>query len=687
MNMWVCEIGGGILGYAQFPGGSASTDGVVANPTCFGSQGAVNAPFNLGRTMTHEVGHYLNLRHIWGDGACSASDYVNDTPSASAANYGCPSYPSSSCSSNDMTMNFMDYTDDQCMYMFSEGQSARMWACLNSSRANLGTSGGNLEPVANVNGAYNGNAGSNIYFSSNGSNDPDGTIASYAWNFGDGSTSSQANPSHSYSSDGTYTVTLTVTDNNGATASASTTCQIGTPSCVGVEATSNITLRITTDNYGSETSWTLKNASGATVESGSGYGNNTSYTFDWNLSEGAYTFTINDSYGDGMCCSYGNGSYALKNGSTTLVSGGAIGSSESTDLCVAGGSTPPANSAPVADANGPYSANEGSSISFSGSATDADGDALTYSWNFGDGSTGSGASATHTYASAGSYTVQLTVTDGNGGSDTDNASVTISAVSNPGGSTVLEENYFETGWDNWTDGGGDCYRYSGSRSYEGNYSIRLRDNTSTSSSMTSQSHDLTSFNQVTIEFYFYSYSMESGEDFFVKYYDGSSWKTLAAYASGTNFNNNTFYSASVTMSRADYSFVSNGKFRFQCDASTNSDHIYIDQVTITASNSARISNASVKQIGNSMETARANDFDDLAEISLYPNPATDVMTIAYSIDDNSIAYIYSINGSLVKTIKLTEDNTVVDVQNLRAGMYLLKVVSSEEVNVQRFVKK
>jgi len=128
LNIWVCNIGGGILGYAQFPGGNASTDGVVVGPQYFGSQGYVAAPFDKGRTTTHEVGHYLNLRHIWGDGRCRQDDFVSDTPSSDGPNYGCPSYPTVNCKSNDMTMNYMDYTDDACMFMFSEGQKVRMRA-------------------------------------------------------------------------------------------------------------------------------------------------------------------------------------------------------------------------------------------------------------------------------------------------------------------------------------------------------------------------------------------------------------------------------------------------------------------------------------------------------------------------------------------------------------------------------
>lgn len=130
LNIWVCTIGGGILGYAQFPGGNSSTDGVVIDSRYFGTTGTATPPFDKGRTATHEIGHWMNLRHIWGDSNCG-NDFVNDTPTHNTANYGCPSYPHySSCSGNpvEMTMNYMDYTDDACMYMFSEGQKSRMLA-------------------------------------------------------------------------------------------------------------------------------------------------------------------------------------------------------------------------------------------------------------------------------------------------------------------------------------------------------------------------------------------------------------------------------------------------------------------------------------------------------------------------------------------------------------------------------
>lgn len=136
LNMWVCNLGQGLLGYAQFPGGNSATDGVVMLYSAFGSKdkypaGTYVANYDLGRTTSHEVGHWMNLRHIWGDdgGSCSGTDYVADTPNQGDENYGCPAFPTVSCSNGgDMSMNYMDYTNDACMYMFSNGQAQRALA-------------------------------------------------------------------------------------------------------------------------------------------------------------------------------------------------------------------------------------------------------------------------------------------------------------------------------------------------------------------------------------------------------------------------------------------------------------------------------------------------------------------------------------------------------------------------------
>ena len=139
LNVWVCNLQDDVLGFATFPGDNAgANDGVVLLYTATGTNGAAQAPFNLGRTGTHEVGHWLNLYHIWGDGGCGVDDLVNDTPASDAPNYGCsPNH--SSCGSTDMVQNYMDYTDDACMNLFTQGQKTRMLALFSNGgpRASL----------------------------------------------------------------------------------------------------------------------------------------------------------------------------------------------------------------------------------------------------------------------------------------------------------------------------------------------------------------------------------------------------------------------------------------------------------------------------------------------------------------------------------------------------------------------
>lgn len=140
-NIWIVGSMSGILGYATFPESSGLwNDGVVLAAPYTGVTGATS-PYNLGRTATHEVGHYLNLRHIWGDATCG-SDLVTDTPTQTGANYGKPTYPlMNTCggvSRSVMFMNYMDYVDDAAMFMFSAGQRDRMQAVLTTAGARSG---------------------------------------------------------------------------------------------------------------------------------------------------------------------------------------------------------------------------------------------------------------------------------------------------------------------------------------------------------------------------------------------------------------------------------------------------------------------------------------------------------------------------------------------------------------------
>jgi hypothetical protein len=154
LNLWVCDLAGGLLGYGLFPGVAPEIDGVVVDFEAFGTMGTAAAPFDLGRTAAHEIGHWLNLRHIWGDDSfapdiCTGTDFVDDTPNQGTENTGCPAYPSDSCGNapdGDMFMNYMDYTDDLCMMMFSVGQSLRMDATLNGARSAILGSDGLIPP-------------------------------------------------------------------------------------------------------------------------------------------------------------------------------------------------------------------------------------------------------------------------------------------------------------------------------------------------------------------------------------------------------------------------------------------------------------------------------------------------------------------------------------------------------------
>ena len=391
LNLWSVRLAGNtLLGYAQFPdasglsglgvsGGIANTDGVVANYSAFGSGFGSNyllvAPYNKGRTMTHEIGHWLGLIHIWGNGSnCTTNtDYCLDTPVAKDANYGCIS-GTNSCTSNpdlDMIENYMDYTDDSCMNIFTQNQKDRMDAVMTNSprRSSLKTStkGAAVVPLfandaevklesscaiatcsTNPNQTlqnitiynrgtitlttatlkYSINGGSNILYTWS------GTLATNKFATFPVTINSATNGTIVVSIDKANGVTDERVSNNSATGSFIIT---GNPSNYTY---ANYVFRLQQDYYGSETTWNLKNASGTIVYNGGPYTNTfvnkpgvspipTLITLNWALqSNQCYTFTINDSGKDGICCGTapgdsGSGYYDIKSsdGLTVIKSG------------------------------------------------------------------------------------------------------------------------------------------------------------------------------------------------------------------------------------------------------------------------------------------------------------------------------------------------------------------------------
>lgn len=140
LNIWVCDLGSVNAGFAYSPGAAADRDGVVIHFSNFGNIGNVQTNYDLGRTATHEVGHWFNLRHLWGDDnpiSCASDDGVTDTPNQGVIYDECPNSPQSSCNSNDMLSNFMGYVYDDCMGNFTEGQKRRMRSALVNARSEL----------------------------------------------------------------------------------------------------------------------------------------------------------------------------------------------------------------------------------------------------------------------------------------------------------------------------------------------------------------------------------------------------------------------------------------------------------------------------------------------------------------------------------------------------------------------
>ncbi|HCL46608.1 MAG TPA: hypothetical protein DHW55_05045 [Flavobacteriales bacterium] len=344
MNFWVCDLGSSLLGYAQFPGGPASTDGIVCNYTATGNTGTASAPFDLGRTATHEVGHYLNLRHIWGDGGCGASDFVDDTPDSDGPNYGC-ALGSVACGTTDMVQNYMDYSDDACMNLFTQGQSDRMNALFapGGARASLVSSPGctpavpdfaldaqaqsviapaagvcatSVTPVLRVR-----NNGEQTLTSLDVSYSLDGTeIGTLTWTGALAYAESEdVTLSEIAPAEGNHTFSFTVSNPNGGM-DENATNDTATSDFFMNTTGSGVTISVGGGSWDSEIGWSL-DLNGTVLASG-GAGSVTEC-----IPNGCFTFNMTDSYGDG----WNGGTYTLTDDAGNVLASGDLDTAQSGD--------------------------------------------------------------------------------------------------------------------------------------------------------------------------------------------------------------------------------------------------------------------------------------------------------------------------------------------------------------------
>jgi len=263
-----------------------------------------------------------------------------------------------------------------------------------------------------------------------------------------------------------------------------------------------------------------------------------------------------------------------------------------------------------------------------------------WSWNFGDGGTAATQNPSHQYTSAGTYTVTLTASNACG-SDQEIKTGYIVVSSAPTWTTITFDN-FDTGMGNFTDGGADMLRYTGTTyAHQGCCAADIQDNSGTASSFYhTASYNVSGYTQLQIEFWFRAQSMDTREDFWVQYFNGTTWQTVATYVSGTGFSNGIFYNKIITLSNDTYTFPTNAKIRFMCDASNDNDDVYIDEITFRGSGTAA-------KLADLTTAAIPSGFELLQN---YPNPFNPMTTIEMRLpvaSDWTIT-IYNINGQKVE---------------------------------------
>jgi hypothetical protein len=274
------------------------------------------------------------------------------------------------------------------------------------------------------------------------------------------------------------------------------------------------------------------------------------------------------------------------------------------------------------------------------------------------------------------------------GSDTETKTGYINVTAAPS-LVTLSYSSFESGIGIWTDGGNDCSRYtSGTYAWGGNAAMNIQDNSGVASSFyLTNGVDVNSpgYVQIDVEFYFIAVSMDnSNEDFWVQYYDGSNWITVADFDQGIDFANNTFYVATVSILESSFTFPSNMKIRFMCDASSVWDDIYIDNITITGHTTEQPSSSfnRVKIINTGIN----NDDGHTEMYSIYPNPADDILHLNFENPGDYEVFIYNNSGKEVQKFVLSGLNNELNVGHLQNGIYMILIRVDDEIFSSKIFK-
>jgi PKD repeat protein len=260
----------------------------------------------------------------------------------------------------------------------------------------------------------------------------------------------------------------------------------------------------------------------------------------------------------------------------------------------------------------------------------------------------------------------------------------------PGGTVQLSYSDFESGWGIWTDGGADCARYTGGTYSSGGLaSIDIQDNSAVPSSFyhtTGVDVHTGGYVQIDVEFEFRAVSMDNNENFWVQYFNGTSWYTVANYIQPTNFSNNVFYRANVSILESSYTFPTNMKIRFMCDASDNNDDVYVDNVKITASTTANPNNYIIPISG---PEGGPEDMagEEISQVRIYPNPAYDQLHIDMSDPVPAELFIYNMQGQVVHHAYMNEAQQVIGLENYRTGVYMVFIITREDSFKTKFIKK